>query len=237
MQDGSVRSVPMAQIEETNGIRKYGGELYLEGNTADHVFYADSTPVGFGISWEDSAKLEFNGEAVYLKALQQAREQQEAHESLLRPDGSTEDIKVDPFFGYAYRTVVTEQYYDCLMTKGEYDQILSEINQLEDSDAKTAFIELVNEIYSSVEDYTALAQAADVLMDDTAEVITKVLQLIQPLQQYKSWDGVLNDMGVAASDSAPSATQLKGNDFTQVGNSWCKLGDDGGFTVGLAKRV
>ena len=38
-------------------------------------------------------------------------------------------------------------------------------------------------------------------------------------------------MGVAASDSAPSATQLKGNDFTQVGNSWCKLGDDGGFTV------
>ena len=235
MQDGSVRSVPMAQIEKTGIVRKYAGELYLEGNTDDHIFHADSIPVGFGISWEDSGKLQFDGETIYLQAMQRAQKQREARESILESVNG-KDIEVEPFFGYAYRTEGTPEYYDCLMTQSEYDEICAALEALEGvSDTEKAEFKtnVLDKIYSTVGDCVALAQAGDKLMDDTAEVLGQVMQLPKDLQTYGSWDDVLSDMRVSADKSSPSAQQLEGNGFTQVKSSWCKLGEkpNEGFTV------
>lgn len=82
MQDGSVRSVPMTLIGEAGGIQEYGGELYLEGNEDNHIFHADSIPVGFQIDWDNPDAPVPDEKALYEQALASAKERQQAREDM-----------------------------------------------------------------------------------------------------------------------------------------------------------
>ena len=83
MQDGSVRSVPMTWAGTEGDVQKYVGELYLEGNTDDHVFHADSIPVGFEINWDAPDAPVPDEKTLYEQALASAKERQQAREDML----------------------------------------------------------------------------------------------------------------------------------------------------------
>ena len=90
MQDGSVRSVPMTLIDKTDGIQQYAGELYVGGNSEDHVFHADSIPVGFEIEWDEPYAPAPGDNVLYEQALDEAIERQQSREAVW------EDVELDP---------------------------------------------------------------------------------------------------------------------------------------------
>ena len=237
MQDGSVRSVPMSWIktEGEGELQTYAGELYLPGNSDDHVFHADSIPVGFEIDWEEPVAPKPDGNELYNQAMAKATQRQQARESawetFLREEELTqvEEDTMNIFFNDGYRITNTDNFKDSLLTKKKYDELIAMIPE---GASKQAQIDSITEIYNFDAQYLAGAYAAEAAMDEAADALTKALKLKKPIQQYSGWNDVLRDMGMEYSEgNSYNTDDLAAQGYTQMGELWYKKDKDGKITA------
>lgn len=196
MQDGSVHSVPMGLIDEReNVIQEYGGELYLYGNTKNHVFYEGSIPVGFEIDWDDPSTPGPDGNLIYGQAKEKAKERKAER------DEYRNEIKLYPVLTPGSLGSHLENLYQKITIPEKLDKEEEEANiQASIEAAKTLFVAAFGNSFTlNLFNYGYRVSDTDLFQVMTDTEYEEMVTLINGISDSEMTDTQKTD-GVAALD-------------------------------------
>ena len=127
-------------------------------------------------------------------------------------------------FNYGYRVSNTELFQ--VMTDAEYNRLVGMIAE----ETKPEGIQALDELRNLEAECFADTQALEAEIDAIAQQITDGLGLKEPIQEYDSWEEVLEEQGVTFEEGSYDTVQLEADGYTRMeseAGEYCWVKDNG----------